>query len=129
VEELKGYQRRRLDLADVIRATLYIARVYGDGQREQEARQLLERLASGRFQLAVAGQFSRGKTTLLNALLGAAYLPMGALPMTSVVTTVRYGSRPRATVRRRGSPLPVDAPLTDVARFVAQASPSGPSCR
>ena len=129
MEELKGYQRRRLDLADVIRATLYIARVYGDGQREQEARQLLERLASGRFQLAVAGQFSRGKTTLLNALLGAAYLPMGALPMTSVVTTVRYGSRPRATVRRRGSPLPVDAPLTMWPGLWRRPAPSGPSCR
>jgi len=122
MEELKGYQHHRLDLADMIRAVLYIARVYGDGQREHGARQLLERLAAGRFQLAVAGQFSRGKTTLLNALLGAPYLPMGALPMTSVVTTVRYGSRPRATVRRRGSPLPVEAPLTEVARFVAQAS-------
>ena len=47
---------------------------------------------------------------------------MATLPMTSVVTTVRYGSRPRATVRRRGSPLPVEAPLTEVARFVARAS-------
>jgi len=122
MNELKAYQHRRLDLADMIRATLHIARGYADAQREQEARQLLERLVSGRFQLAVAGQFSRGKTTLLNALLGEAYLPMGAQPMTSVVTTVRYGSRPRATVRRRGSPLPVEAPLTDVARFVAQAS-------
>ena len=106
----------------MIRAVLHIARAYGDDGREQEARQLLERLASDRFQLAVAGQFSRGKTTLMNALLGAAYLPMGAVPMTSVVTTVRYGSRPRALVRRRSSPLPVEAPLTEVARFVAQAS-------
>jgi Dynamin family len=122
MNELKGYQHRRLDLADMIRAMLHILRGYADAEREQEARQLLERLAADRFQLAVAGQFSRGKTTLLNALLGAAYLPMGALPMTSVVTTVRYGSRPRATVRRRGSPLPVEAPLAEVARFVAQAS-------
>jgi len=52
------------------------------------------RLAADRFQLAVAGQFSRGKSTLMNALPGAAYLPVGALAMTSVVTTVRYGSRP-----------------------------------
>lgn len=122
MEELKGYHDRRLDLADMIRAVLHIARAYGDDGREQEARQLLERLAAGRFQLALAGQSSRGKTTLMNALLGAAYLPMGAVPMTSVVTTVRYGSRPRAVVRRRGSPLPVEAPLADVARFVAQAS-------
>jgi hypothetical protein len=59
------------------------------------------------FQLAVVGQFSRGKTTLMNALLGGAYLPMGALPMTSVITTVRYGGQPRAMVRRRPGPVQV----------------------
>lgn len=110
MDGLKEYQRRRLDLADMIRAVLHITRAYTDAEREQEARELLERLASGRFQLAVAGQFSRGKTTLMNALLGAAYLPMGALPMTSAVTSVRYGSRLRATVRRRGSPFRLKRP-------------------
>jgi Dynamin family len=107
---LKEYRRRSLDLADVIRAALHIARGYGDDEREQEARQLLARLSAYRFRLAVAGQFSRGKSTLMNALLGAAYLPMGALPMTSVVTTVRYGSRPRAMVRRVALPLPLRRP-------------------
>jgi hypothetical protein len=122
MDGLREYQRRRLDLADMIRAVLHIARGYGDDEREQEARQLLARLAGDRFRLAVAGQFSRGKSTLMNALLGAACLPMGALPVTSVVTTVRYGSRARALIRRRGSPLAVEAPLAEVARFVAQAS-------
>ena len=122
MDALRDYQGRRLDLGDMIRAILHITRGYHDAEREEQVRQLLARLASGRFRLAVVGQFSRGKTTLMNALLGAAYLPMGALPMTSVVTTVRYGSRPRATVRRRGSPLPVEVPLTEVAPFVARAS-------
>jgi GTPase SAR1 family protein len=89
---------------------------------ETRARELLARLAADRFQLAVAGQFSRGKTTLLNALLGGAYLPMGTVPTTSVITTVRYGDRPRAMVRRRTSALPVEVPLAEVAEFVAQAS-------
>jgi hypothetical protein len=121
---LKEYQRRRLDLADVIRAALHIARAYGDDEREQEARQLLERLSADRFRLAVAGQFSRGKSTLMNALLGAAYLPMGALPMTSVVTTVRYGSRTRAMVRRRGS-APARSP---VSRRKRRPAPARPRC-
>ncbi len=105
----------------MIRAVLPVARGYGDEQREQEIRALLTRLAAGRFQLAVIGQFSRGKTTLMNALLGHAYLPMGALPMTSVVTTVRYGARARALVRSRAAALPVEVPVTEVARFVARS--------
>ncbi|HTP15464.1 MAG TPA: dynamin family protein [Streptosporangiaceae bacterium] len=122
MDGLTGYQQQRLELADMIRAVLPIARAYGDDQREQQIRGLLTRLAAGRFQLAVIGQFSRGKTTLMNALLGEAYLPMGALPMTSVVTTVRYGTRARALVRSHAAALPVEVPVADVARFVARAS-------
>ncbi len=122
MNDLSGFQERRLELADVIRAALPIARAYGDEQREQEIRTLLTRLAAGRFRLAVIGQFSRGKTTLMNALLGAAYLPMGALPMTSVITTVRYGTQARALVRSRATALPIEVPVAEVARFVAQAS-------
>ena len=122
MDGLTGYQQRRLDMADMIRAVLPVAHAYGDEQREQDIRALLTRLASGRFQLAVIGQFSRGKTTLMNALLGDAYLPMGALPMTSVVTTVRYGTRARALVRSHAAALPVEVPVAEVASFVARAS-------
>jgi len=101
MDELRTYADRRLELGDMIRAALHLARGSGDEQAENRARDLLARLAAGTFQLAVVGQFGRGKTTLMYALLGSPYLPMGALPMTSVITRVRYGSHPKAIVRRR----------------------------
>ena len=122
MDALTGFQRRRLELADMIRALLPVAHAHGDERREHEIRELLTRLAAGRFKLAVIGQFSRGKTTLMNALLGRPCLPMGALPMTSVVTTVRYGTRARALVRSHAAALPVEVPVTEVARFVSRAS-------
>jgi ethanolamine utilization protein EutP (predicted NTPase) len=122
MDGLTGYQQRRLELGDLIRAVLAVVHAHGDERREQQIRGLLTRLAAGRFQLAVIGQFSRGKTTLMNALLGKEYLPMGALPMTSVVTTVRYGTRARALVRSHAAALAVEIPVTEVARFVARAS-------
>jgi ethanolamine utilization protein EutP (predicted NTPase) len=122
MDELSSYQQLRLELADILRAALHVARAYHDDRRERDARELLTRLAAGRFRLAVIGQFSRGKSTLMNALLGGPFLPMGAVPMTSVVTTVRYGSRPRALVRRRRNSLAIEVPVADVAKFVAQQS-------
>jgi ribosome biogenesis GTPase A len=119
---LKEYQRRRLELGDMIRAALYVARARRDEEVGTRARQLLARLARDRFVLAVVGQFSRGKSTLMNAILGSAYLPTGALPMTSVVTTVSYGSTPRAMVRRRERSIAIETPLAELARFVAQSS-------
>jgi hypothetical protein len=118
----RSYRDRRLELGDMLRAALHLAHSCGDADAENQARDLLARLAGDRFRLAVMGQFSRGKSTLMNALLGGAYLPMGALPMTSVITTVRYGTRPKAMIRRQQAALPVEVPLGQVAEFVGASS-------
>src|SRR4030042_1781542 len=60
--------------------------------------ELTDRLAQGRFHLAVLGQFKRGKSTLLNALLGEAVLPMAVVPLTAVPTFIRPGQTPAARV-------------------------------
>lgn len=44
------------------------------------------RLRENAFQLAVLGQFKRGKSTLLNAFMGEALLSAGVLPLTAVPT-------------------------------------------
>ena len=51
----------------------------------------VQKLARGCFHLAVLGQSKRGKTTFINALLGEEILPAGVIPVTAVVTLVRYG--------------------------------------
>jgi len=59
---------------------------------------LRKKVELSRFYLTVVGQFKRGKTSFLNALLGAEILPVAILPLTSIVTSLRYGERPRAEV-------------------------------
>lgn len=54
--------------------------------------ELATRLAEGRFQLAVLGQVKRGKSTLLNALLGEAVLPTAVVPLTAIPTFLRLGA-------------------------------------
>ena len=43
------------------------------------------------FNLVVLGEFKRGKSTFINALLGKNILPTAIVPLTSVVTILRYG--------------------------------------
>ncbi|MEG3071327.1 MAG: hypothetical protein HQP61_06990 [Peptococcaceae bacterium] len=50
-----------------------------------------QRLINNHFNLVVLGAFKRGKTTFLNALLGTDILSTDVLPLTSVVTLIRYG--------------------------------------
>lgn len=48
------------------------------------------RLDEPAFRLIVLGAYKRGKSTLINALLGHAALPVGVVPLTSVATEVRH---------------------------------------
>ena len=54
---------------------------------------LLDKLRQNRFHLVVLGAFKRGKSTLINALLGDALLPTAIIPLTSVVTILTYGEQ------------------------------------
>ena len=56
--------------------------------------ELRARLRERRLRVLVAGEAKRGKSTLVNALLGRAVLPAGVTPLTAVATTVRYGPEP-----------------------------------
>jgi hypothetical protein len=49
---------------------------------------LRQRLVDDRFQLAVLGQFKRGTSTLLNAMLGTSVLPTAVVPLTAIPTFI-----------------------------------------
>jgi len=61
------------------------------------ARLLCSKLKADVFSLVVAGQFKRGKTTFINALLGEDLLPTAVIPLTSIITILRYGDDLRIT--------------------------------
>ena len=50
---------------------------------------LRTRLDEGLLRVAVLGQFKRGKSTLLNALLGVPLLPTGVTPVTAIPTFIK----------------------------------------
>lgn len=54
---------------------------------------LLDKLRLNRFNLVILGAFKRGKSTLINALLGEPVLPTAIVPLTSVVTILGYGEK------------------------------------
>jgi GTP-binding protein EngB required for normal cell division len=84
-----------------------------------EVRTLAERVLDGLFYVACVGQFKRGKSSLINALVGEPVLPVGVLPVTAVVTVVRFGERRRARIRSRDGELLEVAPEA-LADYVAE---------
>jgi GTP-binding protein EngB required for normal cell division len=90
---------RMLDRGDVLGKTLEDLAALGSERDREQLAALRDRLAAARLRVLVAGEAKRGKSTLINALLGRPVLPSGVTPLTAVATTVRYGEDPRAEVR------------------------------
>jgi predicted GTPase len=94
-----------------------LARAAGYAELAEEAEQLADRTAAGQFYVACVGQFKRGKSTLINALLGTDLLPVGVPPVTAVPTIVRHGE-PAARVFQSGRWRSINS--ADIRRFVTQ---------
>lgn len=75
-----------------------LAHALGAERVARDARALADRTAEGRFHVACVGQFKRGKSTLINALVDRVVLPTAVLPVTALPTVVRYGPMLRARV-------------------------------
>lgn len=58
--------------------------------QEQETQKLIDRLENKKITIAVIGQFKRGKTTLINTILGEKLLPVGIVPITAAITRIEY---------------------------------------
>ncbi|MBE9009566.1 dynamin family protein [Pseudanabaenaceae cyanobacterium LEGE 13415] len=79
-------------------------------QALSEIAQLTEKVRSQSFRVAVVGEFSQGKSTLLNALLGEKIQPTRVIPCSGTITVLRYGERKRVICRYRdGSEAEISA--------------------
>lgn len=96
-----------------------LAHEFGAESIAGDARSVAERVSEGRFYVACLGQFKRGKSTLLNALIGETVLPTGIVPVTMVPTIVRYGGRLAARVRFAAGDW-TSIPIQEVEEFVSE---------
>lgn len=122
--DLATYDALKFDLAAILRG---LRRQYArPGTAEPEVlRALFARLAEDRFNLAMVGRFSRGKTSLMNAILATDLLPVGVLPLTSVITLVSYGSEPKAVLHYQGTSLFMDVPIPELAEHITERGNPG----
>ena len=96
-----------------------LATEFGAEHIASTARSIAERVSEGRFYVACVGQFKRGKSTLLNALIGHSVLPTAVVPVTAVPTIIRHGERLAARVRFRSATW-TDIPVSAVEEYVSE---------
>jgi GTP-binding protein EngB required for normal cell division len=49
--------------------------------------------------VAILGQFKAGKSSFINSLIGRSILPVGVIPVTTVITRLQYGEKERVLVK------------------------------
>jgi hypothetical protein len=69
--------------------------------------------------VAVLGRFKAGKSSFLNHFLGRNFLPVGVVPVTAVVTEIRYGPREEARVHHHDGRNP-EVPLNRIGSYVSE---------
>ena len=101
-----------------------LAEEVGLPQIAQRARDVHGRANYSKVHLVVIGEFNRGKTTFVNALIGKPLLPMDIVPTTAAIWVIEKGSQFRAAgVMADGSKTALD--ISDLARLNAD----GDLCR
>lgn len=58
-----------------------------------EVEKIRKEVERRRFTVAVVGEFSKGKSTLINRMLDKEFLPTGNLPTTAMLTKIRYSAK------------------------------------
>ncbi|MDZ4180669.1 MAG: dynamin family protein [Coriobacteriia bacterium] len=110
---------------------------------------MAQKLASDAFKVLVIGEFKRGKSTFINALLGTEVLPAYATPCTAVINEIKYGEakgarlyfradvdprslsdlpalvRAHASKRVNGQIPPIDVDVDGLDEYVVIPDPSG----
>jgi hypothetical protein len=82
--------------------------------------ELRSKLVENRFNLVVVGQFKRGKTTFINALLGADLLPTAVVPLTSIVTVIEHGDSVAVKVFLNSGEV-MEIPLEELPHYVTES--------
>lgn len=94
---LEEFINHKTNILDIIADTQNLLKE-NIGKGDERLFTVREQLISNHFNLVILGQFKRGKTTLINSLVGSEILPSSVVPLTSIVTILKYGEKIRCSV-------------------------------
>lgn len=90
----------------------------------QDIQDCKELIKNKQYTIAVMGEFKRGKSSLINALLGAKILPADATPTTATINRITYGPEPRAVIAFRDG-TQQEIPIEELVDYVTKTTSDG----
>ena len=95
-QQYQQFQERRHVLLELIQRQIKIVSALNMAGRKDVLDRLQERVEADNFKVLVLGEFKRGKSTFINAMLGEEILPAYARPCTAIINEIKWADSPVA---------------------------------
>lgn len=112
-------QLNTIKLSRRIQNLLVAARKAGLTYLTSEIDSLNKKLADEDFYVVIVGQFKRGKSSLINALLGAPLAPVAVTPLTSAITIFAHATRNYGEVYFADG-TKTEVAIADIASYISE---------
>lgn len=89
-----SYKETVASLTENLKELLALSEEISLSNTADSIREIIEKTADEHFEVAIVGEFKRGKSTLINAMLGQDVLPADVLPATATLNRVTYSEEP-----------------------------------
>ena len=122
-QQYQDFQKKRDTLLNIIQRLEAAVRSLSMKGWEETLQRLEERIRAENFKVLVLGEFKRGKSTFINALLGERVLPAYAKPCTAIINEVKWGQPRRALlhfIQSDSGPLQpaLEIPVEEIQNYV-----------
>ena len=118
MQTFEDYKKSRDESVSLLRELAKQLRILGGESKARTIIQVAEKLSNNDFRIIFCGEFKRGKSTLINAILGQKALPMKVAPCTGVITEVKFSQDPKVLVHPlRGDPF--KASQEDIKKYIS----------
>lgn len=107
----------RGQLGDILSRLAELCAAAGAEERGQYLLAARSALEHDAFRLMIVGEFKRGKSTVINAMLGQSILPAKVAPCTAVITELKYGS-PHALLHYVDQRPPLAVPVEAIRDYI-----------
>ncbi|WP_173275787.1 dynamin family protein [Paenibacillus sp. NEAU-GSW1] len=95
------YNQRRQQAVDLLEELEAAAIRLQFNRKAEDLSAAVKRMKDDQFEVMVVGEFSSGKSTFINALLGTDVLPTAITPCTALLTRIAYGTEQNIRIIKR----------------------------
>ncbi len=120
-----GYQEMIADITTALENTGEAMSQLELTKQAEQAKEASKRIKSHVFSVGIMGEFKRGKSTVINALLGEEIAPADVVPASATLNRITYGLNPKATIVYKDGhceEVPVDRIADYVTKITAGAA-------